>query len=188
MTASPALAQPSAGDAGLPAHELKRHHIGIQLGVLDPSTDVIALGNLGVGVDGITSLTILNYRYSLNPRIDLDLDVRYWVYRWTTPTFPTIELTPSVVGPGLRFYGLSRTGGRRVIPYIQGNIYYVREELRTSERHTESGMGFGLGGGVDLDIGRLMSIPIEAMYIGTGGDAIDDLSGFAMSVGVSFNF
>ena len=93
------------------------------------------------------------------------------------------------MGPGLRFYGLSSTGGKRVIPYVQGNIYYVRADLRASERLIESGMGFGLTGGVDLDIGRLISIPIEAMYLGTGGgDAIDDLSGFGVSVGVNFNF
>ena len=209
MTASPAIAQPSAvvsnvsetrataserrrpsgvGDASLVEHELKRHHIGIQLAVLDPATDVIALGNLGLAVEGVTALTVLNYRYSLNPRIDVDFDIRYWVRRWMAPASPTIELTPSVFGPGLRLYGLTRTRGKRVIPYIQGNIYYVREDLRASERLIESGIGFGLSGGADLGIGRLISIPIEATYIGTGGDAIDDLSGFALSVGVNFNF
>ena len=143
-----------------------------------------------LGVEGITALTIVNYRYSLNPRIDLDFDMRYWVRRWTTPTSPIIELTPGFVGPGLRLHGLNRTRGKRVIPYIQGNIYYVQEELRASEKLIESGrgIGFGLSGGVDLDISRLISIPIEATYIGTGGDAIDDLSGFALSVGVNFNF
>ena len=74
------------------------------------------------------------------------------------------------------------------MPYLQGNIYYVQEELITSKRVAYHGIGFGLSGGVDLDMSRMISIPIEATYVGTGGDDMDDLSGFGLSVGVSFSF
>ena len=74
------------------------------------------------------------------------------------------------------------------MPYLQGNIYHVEEELVTSERLAGHGIGFGLSGGVDLNMSRLISIPIEATYIGTSGDDIDDLSGFGFSLGVNFSF
>ena len=74
------------------------------------------------------------------------------------------------------------------MPYLQGNIYHVEEELMTFERLAGHGIGFGLSGGVDLNMSRLISIPIEATYIGTSGDDIDDLSGFGFSLGVNFSF
>ena len=74
------------------------------------------------------------------------------------------------------------------MPYVQGSIYYVQEELITFERLVDHGIGFGLSGGVDLNMSRLISIPIEATYVGTSGDDMDDLSGFGLSVGVNFSF
>ena len=88
----------------------------------------------------------------------------------------------------MRLYGFNRTIDRRVMPYLQGNIYYIQEELITFERLADHGIGFGLSGGVDLKMSRLISIPIEATYVGTSGDNMDDLSGFGLSVGVDFSF
>ena len=93
------------------------------------------------------------------------------------------------IGPGIRVNGLDRTKGSRVIPYVQGNIYLVQEQLTTPEEtFIEYGVGFGFSGGADLAISRLISIPIEATYVVTGGDKINDLSGFGLFVGVNFNF
>ena len=84
--------------------------------------------------------------------------------------------------------GLNRTKGKRLIPYLQANIYYVQEQLTSIETLTEDGIGMGLSGGIDFDISGLISMPIEATYVGSWGDEIDDLSGFGLSVGVNFNF
>jgi hypothetical protein len=170
--------------------ELKKHHIGIQVGIFNPSSDVIEFRNLDLDVEGNTGLGILNYRYSLNPFIDFALDIRAWAALWIIPlTSQEIELTSGFVGLGIRLNGMNRTKGKKIIPYLQGNIYSVQEELKFWTL-TENGIGFGLSlsGGIDLKISHLISIPIEATYIGTSGDDIDDLSGFGLSVGVNFNF
>ena len=180
-------AQPGAGDV-IPEHELRAHHIGIQMGLLNPSTDVVELGNPGLDVEGNTFLVVLNYRYSLNSFIDLSGDLRSWGGPRTTPASQHVKLGVYCIGPGLRVYGLNRTTDRRVMPYVQGSIYYVQEELITFERLVDHGIGFGLSGGVDLNMSRLISIPIEATYVGTSGDDMDDLSGFGLSVGVNFSF
>ena len=54
--------------------------------------------------------------------------------------------------------------------------------------YKNGGFGFGLSGGVDLEVTRLISFPIEATYVGNSGGGLDDLSGFGVSVGVNFNF
>lgn len=81
-----------------------------------------------------------------------------------------------------------RTNGRRVVPYVQGNVYYVQEMLGEPEVLYLHGIGFGLSGGVDLEVTRLISIRIEATYVGNAGGGLDDLSGFDVSVGVNFDF
>ena len=187
IASTPAAAQPPAGDV-IPEHELRTHHIGFQMGLLNPSTEIVGLGNPGLDVEGNRFLAVLNYRYSLNSFVDLTGDLRSWGGPWTTPASQHVKLGVYLVGPGMRLYGLNRTTDRRVMPYLQGNIYHVEEELVTSERLAGHGIGFGLSGGVDLNMSRLISIPIEATYIGTSGDDIDDLSGFGFSLGVNFSF
>jgi hypothetical protein len=171
-----------------PKQQLRKHHIGIQLGILNPSTDVIELGNLDLGIEGNAGLVILGYRYSLNPFIDLALELGYWGDRWSTSASREVKLAAGFIGPGIRVNGLNRTKGKRLIPYLQANIYYVQEQLTSFETLTEDGIGFGLSGGVALHVSGLISMPIEATYVGSGGNDIDDLSGFGLSVGVNFNF
>ena len=99
----------------IPEQELRRHHIGIQVGIFNPSTDVIELGNLDLDIEGnrfVGALNIPNYRYSLNPRIDLALDIsRHWIGRWSTPTSGEVKLAGGYTGPGIRVNGLNRTKG-----------------------------------------------------------------------------
>ena len=147
--------------------ELKRHHIGIQAGIFNPLTDVIELEDLDLDVEGnrfVGALNIPSYRYSLNPFIDVAVDlVRHWIGRWPTPASQEIKVAAGYIGGGIRVNGLDRTKGNRVIPYLQGNIYLVQEQLTTSEEtFIEYGFGAGFSGGVDLAISRLISIPIEA--------------------------
>ena len=106
------------------------------MGLLNPSTEIVELGNPGLDVEGNRFLAVLNYRYSLNSSVDLTGDLRSWGGPWTTPASQHVKLGVYLVGPGM----------------------------------------------------RLISIPIEATYIGTSGDDIDDLSGFGFSSGVNFSF
>ena len=175
-------------DATLLNQELRRHHVGVQVGIFNPSTDVIELGNLGFRVEQSDGLTILRYRYSLNPQIDLVAEARYWIGRGPTATSGEAKVTGSFVGPGIRVHASKGTKGRRAVPYLQGNVYYVQEMLGEHSVLHEHGIGFGVSGGVDLEVTRLISFPIEATYIGNGGGGLDDLSGFGVSVGVNFNF
>lgn len=93
------------------------------------------------------------------------------------------------VGPGIRFHASKGTKGRRVVPHLQGNLYYVQEMLGEPKvLYKNGGFGFRLSAGVDLEVTRLISFPIEATYVGNGGGGWDDLSGFGVSVGVNINF
>ena len=115
IASTPAAAQP-AGDV-IPEHELRTHHIGFQMGLLDPSTEIVELGNPGLDVEGNRFLAVLNYRYSLNSFVDLTGDLRSWGGPWTTPASQHVKLGVYLVGPGMRLYGLNRTTDRRVMPW-----------------------------------------------------------------------
>ena len=169
------------------------HHVGLQLGVFDNSADVLALGGHGVDPRKKTFYGAVNYRYSISPSIDLALHAGHWIGQWTTPTAETVELASGFVGPGVRVRGSSLATGRRIVPYLQANIYAVQEqsyfEQTRLEGLTANGLGIGLMGGLDVALGGGISIPIEAIYLATTGSAAaDDLSGFGVSIGVDFSF
>ena len=167
----------------------RKHHVGVHVGFFNPSTDVIELGNLGFRLERSDGLTILRYRYSLNPRIDLVAEGRYWTGRGPTAASGEGKVAGGFVGPGIRVHTPKGINGRRVVPYLQGNVYYVQEMLGEPEvLYKNGGIGFGVSGGVDIEVIGLISIPIEATYIANGGGGLDDLSGFGISVGVNFNF
>lgn len=168
--------------------ELRKHHVGAQVGIFNPSTDVIELGNLGFRLERSDGQTILRYRYSLDPRIDLVTELRYWIGRGPTTASGEAKVAGGFIGPGVRIHP-PKTNGRRVVPYLQGNVYYVQQMLGEPEvLYKNGGIGFGLSGGVDIEVIRLISIPIEFSYVGNVGGGFDDLSGFGVSVGVDFNF
>ena len=167
---------------------LRRHHLGIQLGGYDPGAEIIQAGGSSLGIDGIAGLGILSYRYSLTPFVDLDLELRHWIGRWPRSSSDKVKIAGGFIGPGIRVYASDRTTGKRVIPYLQGNIYYVQEQLSTLATLYEHGVGFGVSGGMELNLSRLISLPIEATYVRSSGNNLDDLSGFGVSVGVNINF
>lgn len=180
MASSAAEAQPPAG-----ASEPRRHHLGVQLGVFNPSTEVVELGDLGFRLEWSDGQTVLRYRYSLNPRIDLVAELRYWTGRGPTATSGKGKVSGGFIGPGIRVHP-SKAG--RALPYLQGNLYYAQEMLGAPGVLYEHGIGFGLSGGVDLEWTGLISIPIEATYVASGGGGLDDLSGFGLSMGINFSF
>ena len=180
--------QQGTDDVTVPKQELRKHHVSVQIGLFNPSTEVIELGNLGFRLERSDGMTILRYRYSLNPQIDLVAEGRYWTGRGPTATSGDGKVAGGFLGPGVRVHP-SKGTGRRVVPYLQGNLYYVQEMLGEPKvLYKNGGFGFGLSGGVDLELTRLISVPIEATYVGNTGGGLDDLSGFGVSVGVGFNF
>ena len=169
------------------------HHVNLQMGVFDNSADVFKFGGLDLDAGTNTFYGAISYRYSLNRSIDLALHAGHWIGQWTNPRSQTVELASGFIGPGVRVNGWSRAGGRRVIPYLQTNLYFVQEQLVFdrvwSKRTTANGLGLGLMGGLDVVISRRISIPIEGIYLTTTGNSdVDDLSGFGLSIGVDFSF
>lgn len=169
-----------------PRGDLRRHHVGLQLGLFNPSTDAIGLGNMGLVLDRSDGQTIVRYRYSVNPRVDLVAELRYWVGRGLTARSEAAKVSGGFLGPGLRIRPWNGQR-RRAVPYLQGNLYYASEMLGEPEIRVAHGIGFGLGGGVDIMVTRRISIPVEAAYVASSG-VVDDLSGVGVSAGVSVSF
>lgn len=142
---------------------------------------------MGFGLERSDGQTIVRYRYSLNYRLDLVAELRYWTGRGSTATSEEAKVSGGFIGPGIRVHASNGVERRRVAPYLQGNVYYVSEMLGEPEILYAHGIGYGVSGGVDLEVTRRISIPIEATHVGNGG-GVDDLSGFGVSVGVDVSF
>lgn len=173
--------------------KLRPHHVGLQLGMFDNSAGSFELGGLGIEGGTNTFYGAVNYRYSVSPTIDLALHAGHWIGQWTTPTSHTVELASGFIGPGVRVSASGRAEAKRLVPYLQTNIYFVQEqsyfEQAPMEKTTANGLGLGIAGGLDVVLGRRISIPIEAIYLVTTGNAdIDDLSGLGVSIGIDFSF
>jgi len=133
----------------------------------------------------------LNYRYSFDKNVDLAVDVRGWTSDEEVNGLKG-EVTAGGVGIGLR-YNLGSAGGR-LFPYIQGNVYSATEEYKlsyaglsiTGNNNEDPALGFGVNGGVEIKLGKLISIPIEANYL--YGKPLDDISGYGVTGGISFNW
>lgn len=171
----------------------RTHHVGLQPGVFNNSAEGFEFGGLDLEAGRNTFYGAVSYRYSLNPSIDLALHAGHWIGQWTTPTSRTVELASGFIGPGVRINGWGRGDGRRVVPYLQANLYLVQEQLvlerAWSKRVTANGFGLGLMGGLSVMLGERIAIPIEAIYLATTGNAgIDDLSGVGVSIGVDLSF
>ncbi len=160
-----------------------RHHIGLVLGYAKlVDDDVKPLGydfsNSGHGA--------LTYRYSFSPNIDLAVEGR-GTFSAQDVSGSDLNLVNSYFGPGVRIvapqYNLKL--------FLQGNFYFVREEVETVSGNTtttvsEDGVGFGINGGVDIRLSRLLSLPIEVNFL--YAKPSDNISGFGISTGLTFNF
>lgn len=171
----------------------RTHHVGLQPGVFNNSAEGFEFAGLDLDAGRNTFYGAVSYRYTLNPFIDLALHAGHWIGQWTGPTSRTVELATGFIGPGVRVNGWSRGNGKRVVPYLQTNLYFVQEQLVVekawSKRVTANGFGLGLMGGLNVVLGERISIPIEAIYLATTGNAgVDDLSGVGLSIGVDLSF
>lgn len=175
---------------------LAKHHVSIQLGPFNPAAERMELGSVELVLEGEILLGIIGYRYTLTPHMDLDLEIRHWIGRWPIDGDGYVKFAAGFIGPGIRWNARDRTLGHRVIPYLKGNLYYVQEQVQSSEPSIvhdagsgiSGGIGLGVSGGVDIQLARVISIPIEVTYLVNGGRSLGQLSGFGISVGVSVNF
>ncbi len=171
-------------------HEPMRNHITLGFGYgqhLSDDFDDTDLESGGIGQ--------LAYRYSLNRTVDLCVDARSFMASDEAQigidgTFYDVDFShdTSWFGPGVRWS--SGEGGVR--PFVQANVFFVSETtkievLGLSDEETNDGAGFGLAGGADIRLSRLLSLPLELSYL-YGKPEDLDVSSLGMSVGLTFNF
>ncbi|HXF48844.1 MAG TPA: outer membrane beta-barrel protein [Verrucomicrobiae bacterium] len=172
---------------GLPAipalGQNNRHHIGLVLGYAKLIDDDVKPLGYDFSNSGHAALT---YRYSVTPNIDLAVEAR-----GTASTQEVsgndLNLLNSYFGPGVRVVAPQNN----LKLFLQGNFYFVSEEVETVSGNTtttvsEDGVGFGVNGGVDIRLGRLLSLPIEVNFL--YAKPSDNISGFGLSAGLNFNF
>ena len=161
-----------------------RHHITLGIGYTKMLSDDFKDEASNVDLTNAANAE-LAYRYSLNSQCDLSIDSRATA---SAETYQGVDLTATVsyFGPGLRF----RPAGAAPL-YLQGNVFFVNEEAEAQQGNltykvTDSGIGFGVMGGVDLRISSLLSVPIEMNYL--YAKPADDTSGLGFTVGLAWNF
>jgi hypothetical protein len=179
------------------SERFKRHHITIQGGYFKAISDDLKIYGLDVTNAG---LGIVEYRYSFTPSIDGVISGRGWV---ASDNRLVVELGLSVsTSVTSRFFGVgirANGKGEEIRPYFQTSVYVVSEDYAASGdlfftdpvvklggTGTETGVGIGFSGGIDIKASEEISIPIEVTYIAANAD--EDLSGFGISAGINFNF
>ncbi|MGH8003358.1 MAG: outer membrane beta-barrel protein [Limisphaerales bacterium] len=165
------------------AAQNSRHHIGLTLGYAKLVSDDVKFLGRDFSNSGHSALT---YRYSFSPNIDLAVEGR-GTFSSQDASGSDLNLINSYFGPGVRVIAPQQN----LKLFLQGNLYFVNESKETVSGNTtttttEDGVGFGLNGGVDIRVSRLLSIPIEANFI--YAKPSDNISGFGISSGLTFNF
>lgn len=199
--------------------QFTRHHVGTAAGYFRITDDQFENPFTGLNLrnNGIGSL---NYRYSISPSMDLVLEVRQTVGRdsFDVNFFPGYsgiqfipvrgKLTHTLFGAGFRF-NVPVSGFR---PYIQGNLYFVRQKLEVERFNVvandhHSTLGVGASAGLEIFVSGLISIPlgldfIHAAYmegarytLASDGGVFgyipyvgNNISGIGLSAGINFNF
>lgn len=98
-----------------------------------------------------------------------------------------MNLLNSYFGPGVRVVAPQNN----LKLFLQGNFYLVSMEKETVSGNTtttvsENGVGFGMNGGVDIRLSRLLPLPVEVNFL--YAKPSDNISGFGLSAGLNFNF
>ncbi|MDQ7797504.1 MAG: hypothetical protein RDU76_00995 [Candidatus Edwardsbacteria bacterium] len=171
------------------SQNLGRHHISLGLlGYFKATSGDFELPELGIDASqGMGEF--LNYRYSFDKNIDLAVDVHGWM---SETEFIGIKAETTVMGLGLGVrYNPGNLGGR-LFPYVQANVYSVTEQLKISvggwsdDARSDPSIGFGVNGGFEIRLGKLISIPFDGYYL--YGKPADDVSGYGFATGISFNW
>lgn len=182
------LATPAPVVPAVPIN-LGRHHIALGvLGIFQASSNDFTIPEIGFDASDGQSIFI-NYRYSFDCNLDFVVDSRGWV---SEEDFFGATITTTVVGFGAGVRYTAGGLGGRVFPYIQASALSVGETVSgsagvyTITAESKQELGFAVNSGVEIRLGRLISIPIEAMYL--FGKPADDVSGFGVTAGISFNW
>jgi hypothetical protein len=162
-----------------------RHHIGLNLGYLKLISDDVKDETSGLDFSN-SALGGFNYRFSVNRNVDLCIDSRA-TFSSQNDAGTDLHLINSYFGPGVRLVAPQNN----LALFVQGNFYFVNEEVEIVQGNTkisasESGVGFGVNGGVDIRLSRLLSMPVEVNFL--YADPADNVSGFGISTGLTFNF
>jgi len=166
-----------------------RHHITLGLGYSKLPSDDLKDESLGIDFSNAGN-GVLSYRYSLNSTWDLCLDSRGTVSTdsATPDSARAVDLTllNSYFGPGVRWNapGAAHFFGQASLFLVSENAEFEQGGVKFSS--SQSGAGFGVFGGVDFPVGKLLSIPVEVGYI--YANPADNISGYGATVGLSFNF
>ncbi len=171
------------------SQNLGRHHISLGLlGYFKSTSGDFELPELGIDASEGTG-EFLNYRYSFDQNIDLVVDVHGWM---SETEFLGVKTETTVLGMGLGLrYNLGNLASR-LFPYIQANVYSLTEQYRLSvggwsyDESSDPVIGYGINGGVEVRLGKLISIPIDGYYL--YGKPLDDVTGYGFSTGISFNW
>ena len=136
----------------------------------------------------------LSYHYTVNPAWDVSFDSRMsfsgedqTVDFGGGPETVNMNYSTKWFGPGVRYnFGTANTR-----PYMQANLYYVSESLSmemggVSASDSESGVGLGFQGGMDVRLSRTMSMPVEMNFM-TASPA-NDLTSVGAQAGLAFHF
>lgn len=162
-----------------------RHHIGLVIGYAKLLSD--DLKDDSSGLDWSNSAhAAATYRFSVNPNLDLAVESRA-TFSTQTVNGVDVNLSNTYFGPGIRV--IAPQG--KIKLFLQGNIYFVSEEIEFVQGNTklsgnETDVGFGINGGIDIRLGRLLSLPVEANFL--YAKPADNISAFGISAGLNFNF
>ena len=110
-------------------------------------------------------------------------------------SYQQMNITTSVmgIGGGCRYTVVGVSD--RVFPYIQASVLNISEQVEATLptpygtlnlSDSKSGFGFAVNAGIEIRLGRLVSVPIEGMYL--YGKPADDVSGYGFTAGISFNW
>jgi opacity protein-like surface antigen len=167
-----------------------RNHITLGFGIGRHVSDDFEDSGLETG-----TMAQLGYRYTLNQNFDLCFDARTLQSGDTQMiddgfggTYEAnFEHDTNWYGPGVRWMA----AGGSVRPFMQANLMYVTETVRMEidgdgADASETGVGFGLMGGIDIPVTSTLSIPVEANYMYAKPE--NDVSSFGMQAGLTFNF
>ena len=168
-----------------PAHAQTRHHISFGLGYAKLLSNDMKDEFTGIDFTNAAHAG-LAYRYSLTPEIDLSFDSQATA---SQDEFAGVKLTltNSFVGPGVRLYATMASPR----PFVQANVFFVREKAEAEHNGvkvtgSETGAGFGITGGIDIQMSPLLSLPLTVHYL--NAKPADDVSGLGFNVALAFNF
>ncbi|MCI0329707.1 MAG: porin family protein [candidate division Zixibacteria bacterium] len=162
-----------------------RHHIGLVIGYAKLLSDDVKDDSSGLDWSNSAHAAV-TYRYSVNPNLDLAVDSRA-TFSTQTVNGVDVNLTNTYFGPGVRV--IAPQG--KIKLFLQGNIYFVNEEVELVQGNTkvsgnETDVGFGANCGIDIQVSKLLSIPLEANFL--YAKPVDNVSAFGISAGLTFNF